>query len=260
MAEDRSLKQTAELARKNARKRRRAWITVSLVLAVGLALAAGYQFWLRDSSLVEIRDLQIQGVTAETDQGEEITATVKQAVGGMTTLHLDPGGLERDLARFPRVESADIEADFPNGATVTVGLRSDGSVLGTGEDAVLIATDGTVLGPAGEAGGRLPVIADGESADGGRLEGPELAQATVLGATPDEIRSFVERSEFGKNGVEVILSNGPVLVFGDDSSVDQKWRAAASVISDPELTDAGYVDLSLPRRPAVGTGKPVGEE
>lgn len=258
MARKTSLKQTAELARVRARKRRRAWFTISAVLALGLVLAAGYQFWLRDLSLFEIRDLQVRGVTAGTREGDEITAAVERAAGQMTTLHLDPELLEQELAGFARVGSSAIEADFPNGATVTVSLRSDGSVLGSGPDALLIATDGTVLGVAGEAKGDLPLIADGERPDGARLEGPALAQALVLGAAPGEIRSFVDRSEFGGNGVKVTLSNGLVLLFGDATAIDQKWRAAASVISDPELSEASYVDLSVPRRPAVGTGSTIG--
>jgi len=53
--------------------------------------------------------------------------------------------------------------------------------------------------------------------------------------------------------VEVTLSNGLVLAFGDPTQIDLKWRAAAAVIADPGLTDAVYVDLAVPRRPAVRT-------
>lgn len=258
MAEGTSLKQTAEMVKVRARRRRRAAYTISVVLALGLVLAAGYQFWLRDLSLFEIRDLNVQGVTTGSREGDGITAAVERAAGQMTTLHLDPDLLAGELAGFPRVESAKIDADFPNAATATVRLKSDGSVLGSGRDALLVATDGTVLGQAGEAEDELPAIADGERPDGDRLEGPALAQALVLGAAPDEIRSFVDRSKFGGNGVEVTLSNGLVLVFGDATAIDQKWRAAASVIADPELGGASYVDLSVPRRPAVGTGDDLG--
>jgi hypothetical protein len=127
-------------------------------------------------------------------------------------------------------------------------------VFGDGADALLIASDGTVLGSPGDMVDQLPLVGSGDPPRDGRLDGRALEQAVVLGAVPRELRSYVDRSDFGRDGVEVTLSNGLVLLFGDSTKAEQKWKAAASVIADPGLTDAGYVDLSVPRRPAVGTG------
>ncbi len=242
---------TTELARGREQRRRRFTILVFLTLLVGVALYGGYQYGLRDSSFVEIRDLQVRGVTADTEEGKQIQSAIEVAAGEMTTLHLEPELLEQELARFPRVRSATIEAGFPNSATVTVDQREDGSVFEVGTDALLIATDGTVLGTAGQGTESLPKIEAGDPPAGDRLEGRTMVQALVLGAVPTELRSYVVESDFGKNGVEVTLSNGLVLLFGDASKADQKWRAAASVITDPDLSGASYVDLVIPRRPAV---------
>jgi cell division septal protein FtsQ len=86
------------------------------------------------------------------------------------------------------------------------------------------------------------------------VEGRTLDQALVLGAVPRELQSFVEKSGFGSDGVEVTMTNGLLLIFGSSSAAVEKWKAAASVIADPDLGDVGYVDLTVPRRPAVGTG------
>ncbi|MGK2931717.1 MAG: cell division protein FtsQ/DivIB [Solirubrobacterales bacterium] len=246
-----TVQHTAELARKRERRRRRFTVMAVLLLLAGVGLFAGYQYWLRDSSLVEIRDLQVDGVTTETEEGKQIRDAVEVAAGEMTTLHLKPEVLDEELSRFPRVRSASIEASFPNSATVTVDQRTDGSVFDTGADRLLIATDGTVLGSAGEGTETLPEIEAGDPPAGPQLEGRTLVQALVLGAVPTALRSYVVGSDFRKDGVEVTLSNGLVLLFGDASKADQKWRAAASVIADPDLYEAGYVDLSVPRRPAV---------
>ncbi|MBK5233057.1 MAG: FtsQ-type POTRA domain-containing protein [Thermoleophilia bacterium] len=242
---------TAELARGRERRRRRFTILAILLLLAGVGLYAGYQYWFRDSSLVEIRDLQVKGVTTDTEEGKQIQSAVEVAAGEMTTLHLKPELLDEELARFPRVRSATIEASFPHKATVNLDQRSNGSVLRIGTDALLIATDGTVLGTAGQGTEDLPKIGAGDPPAGDQLEGRMMVQALVLGAVPTELRSYVIQSDFGKDGVEVTLSNGLVLLFGDASKADQKWRAAASVIADPDLYDASYVDLSVPRRPAV---------
>ncbi|MGK2955163.1 MAG: cell division protein FtsQ/DivIB [Solirubrobacterales bacterium] len=245
------VRHTAELARVRERRRRRFTILFFSAVIGGITLFAGYQYWLRDSSFVEIRNLTINGVALDTEEGKQIRDSVELAAGEMTTLHLRPELLDEELARFPRVRSAQIEASFPNSATVTVDERADGSIFVAGSETLLIATDGTVLGTPGEETGDLPEIAAGDPPTGDQLEGRTLMQALVLGAVPVELRSFIDQSDFGKDGVEVTMSNGLVLGFGDATKADQKWRAAASVIADPELYGASYVDLSVPRRPAV---------
>jgi len=246
-----SVQHTAELARRRERRRRRLVMLSAAVLIGAVAIFAGYTYWLRDSSLVAIKNLEVLGVSSHTQEGGQIVSAVEVATGEMTTLHLQPELLDEELARFPRVESAKIEADFPNGATVTVVERGNGSVFDTGSEKLLIATDGTVLGTAGAGTESLPKIGTGDPPAGSRLEGRTLVQALVLGAAPSELRTYVEQSDFSKDGVEVTMSNGLVLLFGDASNADEKWKAAASVIADPELTDASYVDLSVPRRPAI---------
>ncbi|MDQ2622937.1 MAG: cell division protein FtsQ/DivIB, partial [Actinomycetota bacterium] len=186
---------------------------------------------------------------------------IEVAAGEMTTLHVKPDLLAEELSRFPRVADSRIDASLPDSATVTITLREDGSRFGSGADELLIATDGTVLGPAGDRADGLPQITSGDPPEGGRLTGRSLSQALVLGGVPKELRPYVRASDFRDDGVEVTLSNGLVLIFGDGNLVDQKWKAAASVIADPEMTDASYVDLTVPRRPAVGTGdEAVGED
>lgn len=256
-----SVQHTAELARRRERRRRRVVMFAAGGLIAAVAIFAGYTYWLRDSSLVKIKDLEVVGVSSHTEEGAQIVNAVEVAAGEMTTLHLKPELLREELARFPRVESAEIESDFPNGATVTVTERGNGSTFETGSEELLIATDGTVLGTAGAGTESLPKITAGDPPEGPRLEGRTLVQALVLGATPSALRAFTEKSDFKKDGVEVTMSNGLVLLFGDASKADQKWKAAASVIADPDLYDASYVDLSVPRRPAVrGSEAVVPEE
>ena len=59
------------------------------------------------------------------------------------------------------------------------------------------------------------------------------------------------------DGVQVLFENGLVMLFGDPSHADQKWRAAAALIADPNFDTSSYVDLSVPRRPAVSAEAPV---
>jgi cell division protein FtsQ len=249
----RSLARTREIAARREKRRRRFIFIFVGVLALAISGFALYTYVLRDLPLVEIRDLQIRGIDTDTADGKQISDAIEVAAGEMTTLHLKPEILDQEMSRFPRVESARIEADFPNSATVTVNQREDGSIFGEDENALLIASDGTVLGSPGDLTESLPLIADGDPPEDGRLTGAALDQAIVLGASPTELRTFIDRSNRTADGVEVTLSNGLVLIFGTPEKAREKWRAAAAVIADPELTDADYIDLTVPMRPAVGS-------
>lgn len=230
-----------------------------MLLLLGVGLAISWFTWFRDLPLFEIREVEVTGTESlssseERKEAEALTGAVRTSLGGMTTLHVRQDELEDALARWPRVAGVQVETDFPNGATARLELREDGAVIGEGEDAVLVATDGTLLGPAGEGTETLPRLG-GEPPPDDRtgLGGPRLSQAIVLGAVPTEIRPFVAGSRIGEQGIEVELSNGLLLIFGDDSKPSAKWKAATTVIADPELAGAGYVDLTVPWRPAVGS-------
>jgi cell division septal protein FtsQ len=254
MAERSPLRRTIEFADRRERRRRRLTITLAGLVILTVALLGLYWFVLRDLALVEIRDLEIRGIDTSTVEGGQIADAIEVATGEMTTLHIKQDVLDQEMSRFARVESATVKPDFPNGATVTVRQRKDGSIFGEEEDALLIASDGTVLGSPGESVDLLPLIGDGDPPEGNRMEGDALEQALVLGAAPTELQTFIDRSDMTPDGVEVTLSNGLVLLFGAPEKSAEKWRAAATVIADPELSDAGYVDLTVPMRPAVGSG------
>jgi cell division protein FtsQ len=254
MAEKATVRRTIELAERRGRRRRRLLFLLTGLLVFAVSLFALYWFVVRDLALVEIRNLEVRGLDTTSVDGRQISDAIEVAAGEMTTLHIRQEVLDQEMSRFPRVESASIEADFPNSATVTVIQRRDGSIFGEEEDALLIASDGTVLGSPGDRIESLPLIADGEPPDGNRVEGEALEQALVLGAAPSELQTFIDRSNTTPDGVEVTLSNGLVLLFGTAERASEKWKSAATVIADPELSGAGYVDLTVPMRPAVGGG------
>jgi len=97
----------------------------------------------------------------------------------------------------------------------------------------------------------LPVLPLTEPPKGGRLRGPALEQARVLAATPEGLRPYVQSSYLGASGVDVALTSGIELGFGDASQLVRKWRAAAAVLADPSVTAVDYVDLQAPGRPAL---------
>lgn len=139
-----------------------------------------------------------------------------------------------------RTKSADPHVQVPKLA----------ATIGEGEEAVGIAGNGAAVRwlplPEDPPLPRLPLS---EVPKGGRVHGPALEQARVLAAVPDELRPFVESSYFGQSGVDVNLTTGIEIYFGDDSQARRKWRAAAAILADPSVTTLDYVNVIAPSRP-----------
>lgn len=133
----------------------------------------------------------------------------------------------------------------------TVQVPRLAAAIGEGEDAVGIAGNGAAvrwLPPPEDP--PLPRLPLDEVPKGGRVRGPALEQVRVLAAAPDQLRPYVESSYFGESGVDVTLTTGVELRFGDASQARRKWRAAAAVLADPSVTALDYVDLHAPNRPS----------
>jgi cell division septal protein FtsQ len=198
------------------------------------ALGAGYLFWLRDSSLVAVNDVEVVGVIGP--EREQVVAELTRVGEQMTTLHADPERIERAAAGFPTVDSVSVDPNFPHGLRIEINERPPRLVASAAGEQVPIAADGTVLAgvPAPEDG--LPVLELEQIPAAGSLTGEALEQALV-------------RDEYG---VELTLRGGISIRFGTGARVVEKWNAAAAVLADPKLTAAGYVDVRVPERPAVG--------
>lgn len=127
------------------------------------------------------------------------------------------------------------------------------ATIGEGSEAVGVAGGGAVvrwLRPPEDS--PLPRLPLEEPPSGGRLRGPALQQVRVLAATPEVLQPYLASSSYGENGVEVELTTGIDLRFGDASQAQRKWRAAAAILADPSITALDYVDLQAPSRPSFG--------
>lgn len=124
------------------------------------------------------------------------------------------------------------------------------ATIGEGDEAIGVSAGGKLVRwlplPEDPPLPRLPL--DGPP-KGGRVRGPALEQVRVLAAVPDALRPYVESSSFGEDGVEVDLTTGIELIFGDATKARRKWRSAAAVLANPEITALDYVNVTAPNRP-----------
>jgi cell division protein FtsQ len=222
-----------------------------LAAALCLVLAAGYQFWLRDSSFVAVEKVTVTGLTS-TDS-ERVRVALTSAGRSMTTLHVDQAALERAVEGYPVVRELEVSSDFPHGLRVHVVEHHPAAIAVGDAGRVPVASDGTILrGMPVE--GRLPTVeVDGAFGTERLQHGAARAAAAVAGMAPAALRarlSDVERR--GDDGLVASLREGPELIFGDARRLRAKWAAAARVLADLEARGASYIDLRIPGRPAAG--------
>jgi cell division protein FtsQ len=231
-----------------------------LRLAVGLvgvlALAGGGWMWLRDSSVVAVRDVQITGVTAS--DGEQVKAALESAALEMTTLHVRPETLKQATANLTSVGSLKVSAHFPHKLSIQVIERRPVAALATkGEQRIPVTGDGIVLrGVTAERD--LPSLVLDSAAIGPKLTDRRALKAlTIAGAAPDVLLRRSYELSVSSKGVVVTLRNGPELVFGSAADARAKWIAAARVLAESSAAGATYLDLRIPGRVAAGGVAPI---
>jgi cell division protein FtsQ len=216
--------------------------------AVLTLLGAGW-LWLRDSSLVAVRQVTVTGVSGP--DAPRVRQALQDAALDMTTLHVRSKQLTTAVEPFPAVETVEAHADFPHKLRVVVHEHAPVGAISAGSQRLAVAADGTLLRGTPTQG--LPVIAIPVSPGGERLTDRNALRATALLAmAPPPLRAKIKRVYLGTRGLTAPLQNGPVLYFGGGDRLRAKWTAATVVLGDRSAAGATYVDLRLPERPAAG--------
>ena len=78
------------------------------------------------------------------------------------------------------------------------------------------------------------------------------SEVALLALAPKEIFTRIAGVSSAADGLTVTLRSGPLLRFGDGERLRAKWVAANRVLADPQAAGAGYIDVSIPERPASG--------
>jgi len=223
-----------------------------LLVAVAGALALTYFGWFRDSSLVAVRNVEVDGVSSSADRGQ-IVAALTDTARGMTTLHVQTDRLVGAVQGFPTVASVTADPSFPNGMTIHVTERQPALLASDGTHEIPVAADGSLLPGLEVDGEDLPRLTVESLPDSGRLSGEALDEALVIGAAPGPLRSLIAKTSVSPEfGVVVALHGGVELRFGTGRQAEAKWSAAAAILADPNLTSLSYVNVRVPGRPAVG--------
>jgi len=225
----------------------------TLGFACTLVVIGGLWMWLRDSSLVSVRDVTVTGVSGP--DASRVREALSDAARDMTTLHVRKAELRTAVDPYPAVLDVETHADFPHGLRIVVRERNAVGAVVAGEQRVPVAADGTLMRTTTSGG--LPDITAKALPGGSHASDPQVRRAVaVLAAAPGALRARVRRVYLGPRGWTLPLRNGPTLYFGGSERLAAKWAAAATVLADPTSSGATYLDVRLPERPAAGGLEP----
>jgi cell division protein FtsQ len=236
--------------------RRTALLALAGTLGVGLLLGGAWM-WLREASLVRVRDVTVRGATSS-EEGR-IRAALEDAARGMTTLHVREEALRRAVAGFPSVADLRVSTDLPRGMTIEVIEHRPAAALQAGDRRVPATGSGLVLAGVA-ADDDLPAISV-ESVPARQVTDRRTRTALIVAAAaPEALRERAERLWWGPHGLTVDLRDGPPLIFGGRDDAQAKWAGAARVLAEPSAAGATYLDLRVPGRVAAGGLGPITPE
>lgn len=227
------------------------------VVIVLAGLLGGGWLWLRDSSLVAVTAVRVNGASSSDEA--RIRSALENAARDMTTLHVREDVLDDVVDRFPSVADLEVDTDFPHRMTIEVVEHRPVAALEVDGNRTPVSGGGIVL---------TGVHADEDLPDIRRDRLPQQrvddartqAALEVAAAAPRPLLARGERLWWGDEGLTMDLRDGPPLVFGSEDDAASKWAAAARVLAEPSAAGATYLDLRVPGRVAAGGLAPVPQE
>jgi len=221
-------------------------------ILAGLVVIVTATWWVTNSPLFDMRTLRITGT-----HHLSTSAVAREAGldGRTNVLWLSAGAVANRLRSDPWILSAHVSRLLP--ATVEVVIRERTPVAIVSGQSLLVAADGTVLGP---AGGRsdLPLIDVPAVSVGGRVPSglPGLAVARTL---PPEMRGLVQQvSQDATVGLTLLLRDGAKAVYGDSTQAAAKAASLEAVMSWAEAHNVRPASIDV-RSPDVPALRPSGQ-
>ncbi|HEY2636663.1 MAG TPA: FtsQ-type POTRA domain-containing protein [Solirubrobacteraceae bacterium] len=238
-----------------ARVPMKAW----LILLLALAALGGGWLWLRDSSLVAVRQVQVIGASG--NQARQVREALRTAAESQTTLHVDVKALRTAVSPYPIVHDVRVVAHPPHRLTITVVAERPAALLTVAGQRIPVSASGKVLaGSFAQLG--LPRVVVATPPTAGQVTARRaLGAIDVVADAPGPLRARVVGAAWtAGRGLVVTLRSGPLLIFGDATRVQAKWLATARVLADRTSKGATYLDVRVPERPAAGGVGPTSQE
>jgi cell division protein FtsQ len=234
----------------------------ALAIAFGVVLAiAGVYLVARQSALFAVQTIEIRGAPPPVSHS---VRTALRPVEGESLLRLDLDSVASRLEAIPSVREASFDRAFPHTLRVTVQAEQPVAVLRRGSEAWLVSARGRVIRRLPQPRlSRLPRIwvpltvtagAGDRLTDGVALRA--VSALAVLDRSREPLPARVAHARVTDDELTLVLAAGTELRLASEEQLELKLAVARRVLLalKPAVEGwPGYVDLTVPGRPVVGT-------
>jgi len=244
-----------EVARDRGRRRRR---VVLGAIGVVVCVLAGY--WLATGPVLTINNVSVKGYSGP-DASQLQSELASAASHGGSLLSPPVDNMTQIAQRFPGVRTIQVSRAWPLGLSVTV-IPADpfAIVAAPGERPVVVSSRGLVMGPVPRHSARPGIVlSEPIPAFGHPLPDWAMQVLGFLEVIHPHTRPRIQGLTYAQGELTGSLVKGPLLILGTLDSLPQKADAVNAVlakVSAKTLSTATYLDVTVPDRPALGTGAP----
>ncbi len=238
------------IPRRDRRSPRPRGVKLWLPVAAAVATVAAGAFFVSRSSAFHARGIDVVGA-AHRSRGEIVAAA--EVSRQTNVLWFDEAAVETRLEADPWIASADVGISLPWTIQITVVERAPVAVAIGDAGEILVAADGTELGPTSRTGGlpriRLPI---GPTFEG--LHASPGPAARAIGVMAPELRATVASVVVAADGtLQMRLRGGVSIRYGSASELRRKAAALDQILAwaEAEGESLATVNVVAPGLPAV---------
>lgn len=228
------------------------WPLTFLMLA--LALAGGIIFWLSQSTLLTVENIEISGNHVLSD--EQVQEIIGPRLQGQTLLKLSYDDATLALREMPFVKVVEIKRDFPHTLHVEIFEYRPVACYTGAVSSYFLSDDGRVLSIIDEPDTSLPVLTTAEpcSAElGGRMDCDDVRTGIdFLISVPVNLNQEFTRVMVNNGIIDAATLSGVEIHFGTLDDHAYKFDVLRQLIA--RTVAAGervIIDLSVPDRPVT---------
>ncbi len=231
------------------------WLWRGFLVLLLAGIIGGVLFWLTQSSVLAIEDIQVDGNQAVPT--EQILDRVGPVLKGQSLLSRSFDNAVAMIKEFPYVESVDLEKDYPHTLIIHVHeYRPLASLQMDGGPGLLLAADGRVLENQGKIDQKYPIISTKNQCPtkvGQTVSCPDARAAVqFLADVPVSFNAGFTGVSVDGGDISATTGNGVKVHFGTLDDYDLKFEVLRqlmirSVGQGGQLT----IDVSVPDRPVT---------
>ena len=212
------------------------------------------------SPLLDVDGIDVEGAS-RTSREELVAASAIRF--GQAMVDVDEEGAARSIADLPWVSSASVERRWPDSVVIEVVEREPvAAAPAAGDGWALVDATGQVLAILTSAPSNLLAL-DGIAPAGppGSLLGGSAAELlAVAAAVPADLRPRVAAVQAGaEGGVELRLQPEGTVRLGPAQQLDEKFRAALTVLGQVDTRALATLDVRIPESPVLTRLNPIGK-